>query len=93
MAAHLESLHEPAFVRGSGETMTTLEVALMAMLGMVLFRHYSMLDWHWWVLMLGYLAIVTVSVFSSRYGLKVTLQSIGSDLRKACLFISEAVHG
>ena len=73
--------------------MTTLEVALIAVLGTVLFRHYSMLDWHWWALMVGYLAIVTVSVFSWRYGLKVTLQSIASDLRKACLFISEAVHG
>ena len=73
--------------------MTTLEVALIAVLGTVLFRHYSMLDWHWWAPMVGYLAIVTVSVFSWRYGLKVTLQSIASDLRKACLFISEAVHG
>jgi hypothetical protein len=73
--------------------MTTLAVALMALLGTVLCQHYSMLDWHWWALMVGYLAIVTVSVCSSRYGLKVTLQSIASDLRKACLFISEAVHG
>jgi hypothetical protein len=39
------------------------------------------------------LAIVTVSIFSLRYGLKVTLQSIASDIRKACLFISGAVHG
>jgi hypothetical protein len=56
--------------------MTTLEVALMAAPGTVLFRPYSMLDWHWWALMAGYLAIVTVSVCSWRYGLKVTLQSI-----------------
>jgi hypothetical protein len=86
-----DNLRDALIAVAVGCALTTLEVALMALLGTVLFQHYSMLDWHWWALMASYLAIVTVSVFAWRYGLQVTLPSIASDLRKACLFISEAV--